>query len=377
MSGCGPLLDFNADPGLFIPVASIVKSIRCEVTTYFVTNRYRQAAFTAFYLRDFQRAFDDYAFLNLDNNEYGAIDANLKTIDTAGVTVGLDWKTHVTKSGESHDWHFGPALTGSKTYILDNLYGVAQDALLGPNVAPTSYNPGGPPLAQPNKFYQDADSGDIDFFCYKKQSGDVAPPVGLETLEELSAHALPQYENFDRIFIDGLTPLAKWLEAKGADMSRNYLAKGAYMESIMPGQISYSFALDIKPSLDGKFTLVATVLSPYTLDVSGSREDTDTFTVYLNTETGKFASGGKTGGTMINSSAGAVTVWGPPQPPSFPIGEGAKAILPSSSVQINSHNSPYTEQGTPIQPQPGWGRQPGGVLLAPLPLIPPAVGPGQ
>jgi hypothetical protein len=378
LAACGPLLAINADPGTGVPGPAIVKSIRCEIMTFFVTNRYRRDAFTALYTTDFRRAFDEYAFLNLDDNEYGAIDANLKTVDSVSLTVGLDWKTKVDKFGRSHDKHLGPGLSGSKTYIVDNLFALAQDSRLGPTVAPANYNPS-TPLPQSNKFYQDTDSGDIDFFCYKKDRDQPAPIVNLDVMEELANHELPQYENFDRIYVAGipLVPLAKWLELKGAEMSQSYLAQGPYMESIFPGQLSYSFALEIKPSIDLKYTMIATVINPYVPEIMASRDDTDTFTIYLNTVTGKFASGGKTGGTAIYSPP-PVLVWGPNQPGSIPIGESLpKSLLAKRGVQINSRKPAVTDNGVPIPAQPGWAREPGGVLLAPLPLIPPAVGPGQ
>jgi hypothetical protein len=369
-TSCGPLLAINADPGVGVPATAIVKSIRCELMTYLVTNRYRQAAFLALYTTDFKSAFDNYAYLALDDNEYAAIDANLKTADMASLTVGIDWKTHVTKAGESHDKHLGPGITTTKTYIADNLYGVPQDARLGPTAPPVGYLPPAP-LPQPPKFYQETDSGDVDYFCYKKEPSMAAPAVNLQTFEALSDHELPQFENFDRIFIaaDTFVPMAKWLEAKGADMSRNLLSIGTNMENILPGQLSYSFALDIKPSIDLKYTLVATVISPYVPELMASREDTDTFTIYLNTQYAKFASGGKSGGTVIATAVTPDKIWGP--------NHGAAAVKSRGAFYRFNYNgaliqtpAPAPNAGTPF-------RNPGGALIAPLPLIPPAVGPGQ
>jgi hypothetical protein len=384
-TSCGPLLAINADPGVGVPKTAIVKSIRCELMTFIVTNRYRESAFLDLYQKnfrqmDFRTAFANYAYIDVDDNQYAAIDANLKTLDMASLTVGLDWKTNVNKAGESHDKHLGPGISASKTYIADTLYAVPQDSRLGPKTPPDSFEPSSSKrVHQPQKFYQDADSSDVDYYCYKNERGMPAPHADLRTFEALSDHQYPQFENFDRIYVasDNFVPLARWLQIQGTEMAQATLSIDKNMENILPGQLSYSFALDVKPSIDLKYTLVATVISPAVPELMASREDTDTFTIYLNTKSAKFASGGKSGGTTIYTPDTSTEAWGPVHqvkveqklpppgaaPGTPPVTTYTYITKPRPPVQTPASRTPF--------------RDPGGSLVAPLPLIPPAVGPGQ
>jgi hypothetical protein len=286
LTGCSVFLENVEDPGQGVPVASIIKSLRCEMITFFVANRMRRQSFLANYKSDFQGSFANFAFLDLDDNEYGSIQADLKTIDTFGLSVGIDRKFPYGSVGQfSKTWHVGPAYNQTTTYTRTNIFALPQDSTLGPTTD----------KQRTNQLYGDPTSGDADFFCYLRPYGEVTKTVTLDELESLVRHQRPEFENFHRIWVGGELTLSEWLERMGTDMAKNNLATGPYQESILPGQINYSFSLDVKPSFDLKYTLVSSLYSPLVPDLSISKENTSTFSIFLNTKYAKAAYGGKNG----------------------------------------------------------------------------------
>ena len=66
-------------------------------------------------------------------------------------------------------------------------------------------------------------------------------------------------------------------------MSEGYRTFEDTPESVLPGQLEYSFILDVKPALDSKFTFTDNFYSPIIPDISASLEHSTMFTLYLNT----------------------------------------------------------------------------------------------
>jgi hypothetical protein len=230
----------------------------------------------------------------------------------------MDWKTNIDKGGRSHDWHIGPALTGTKTYNREVLFAVPQDGRLGSDFRQAN---GAVPVKDSSPL-ADPGSEDRDFFCYL-QTADILLPnfkstnirdiyARLEFMEALTRHELPVLENFHRIMINGDKTLANWFELVGAESARGEFSahKLLYVGAILPGQVNYSFALEIKPSFDLKYTLVATVINPYVPDASISRDSTGTFQIFLNMTHAAAALGGKQG-TAVIAQAPKSAAWGP------------------------------------------------------------------
>jgi|SRR5665213_227256 len=337
--GCSFFYDHVQDPGQLVPVAAVLKSIRCEVITFFVANRIRRQEFLSLHLIDFQTAFDKYAYLDLDDKEYATIEVDLKTIDTLGLSLGIDQKLPYGPAGAfSKTWHVGPADTITWSYSRSNLFAAPQNATLGP-----SSQKG----AGVSQLYGEADRQDASFFCYLAPK-DRGPHYSPEVVEALVNHQRPDLENFDRIWVEGgqSITLARWLEVMGSEMSKNYLAQGPYTESLIPGQINYAFTLEPKPSIDLKYTLVSHAYNPLVPDLNFSKDDTSTFSLYLNTEYSKAAYGAKNGNASIPS---APQTW-----------------------QIN-HKVPEEKKGA----APGTESLPGGPAQRVRPRAVPSGGPGQ
>src|SRR5579872_4770389 len=120
-SGCSFFYENVQDPGQQVPVAAVLKSLRCELITFLEANRLRRQEFTKLHLLDFQNAFENYAYLDLDDKEYASIEVDLKTIDTLGLSLGIDQKFPYGPGGAfSKTWHLGPAATTTLTYSRSN-----------------------------------------------------------------------------------------------------------------------------------------------------------------------------------------------------------------------------------------------------------------
>ncbi|MBW7961932.1 hypothetical protein [Bradyrhizobium sp. BR 10261] len=330
----------------------VFKALRCEIITFLEANRMRRAQF-ARALKDYgyETAIEHYSFIDLDETKFGALQVDLKTIDTVGLTLGVDWKASSVPSGNSETWHLGPSYTGFKTYTRTTTFALPQDAKLGPskrNKRPAANLAGG---------VGDEDAG---FFCYLEPQTPTPLIRTLADVELLVAHQVPEVEKFDRIYVDGKATLAQWLEITiSREMAKSWLAKGDYMEAVYAGQLQYSFALDIKPGIDLKYTLVASTISPLVPDLSASRENSGTFTLDLNTLHVVAAAGARNGSAIIASDIGpppapvAFQVWGPPTTPP----PGSHAPVP---------RQPAPGAGGAAAPSPRRG--PGVRLEYPLPL---------
>jgi hypothetical protein len=375
LSGCSFLYDVDVDPGSMVPVESVLKSLRCELVTFFEVNRLRINLYE-YHLKkrdlDFKSNFLNYAYMDLDPERYGTLDVTLKTIDSLGLALGIDWKTQIDKSGAFHDWHFGPGLAATKTYNREVVFAVPQDGRLGPDVR-TEDGTVPPhersPLADP-------EAQDRDFFCFLQKDNIVAPPITTETinkasaalqfLEKLARHELPELENFQRIWVDGTTPLAEWLEKVSAETAKGFFSatQYPYTGAIIPGQVNYSFGLEVKPSVDLKFTLIATVINPEVPDVMISRDNTGTFQMFLNNTHAAAAFGGKQGTATIPRPQKSAA-WGPLNDQTTNTTTIQPAYSPSAAPAAPKQSAPST-YGT---------RSPGYRLEAPLPLpLPPPAG---
>jgi len=364
VSGCSSFYENVQDPGQLVPVASVLKSIRCEVITFLVANRIRRQEFLNWHLVDFQTAFDKYAYLDLDDKEYATVQVDLKTIDTLGLSLGIDQKFPYGPGGAfSHTSHLGPADTSTWTYSRSNLFAVTQNATLGPT--PQSG------LKVP-QLYGDADRQDASFFCYTATK-DQAPQYSAEAVESLVLHQRPDLENFHRIWVVGgeTMTLARWLEIMAAEMAKNYLAQGPYTESLIPGQINYTYTLEVKPSFDLKYTLISHAYNPLIPDVNFSKDDTSTFSLYLNTAYAKAAYGAKNGNASL-----------PSEPPIWRISHRIPNESKTKGGSSGTASAPGgTAPGTApprirprIAPSGGPGQRPGIQFSAPvaLPGPPPA-----
>lgn len=299
----------------------VVRSLRCEIITFIVENRLRNKLWddtlpgithgaSEDALNDKIAFLKRYPYVPLDKKQYAALGVDLKNIDIAGVTINNDWKNVFKNSPVVRDFHIGPAITATNTYEFLPPLAIQQVADLGP--AKSFDPPGAPPLPPAKRyssiFYRQPTS-DAPFYCYKSLANSRASTLvdAIEQIQTLvvNGSGSQDYANFDRVFVGPYT-LAQWLQNIAADLTENSHTIFATPESLIVGQIAYTFTLDIKPAMDFKYTYMANVVNPFVPDLSASLEHSSTFSIFLNTPNALAALTAKQGNTC-NASVPAVT----------------------------------------------------------------------
>lgn len=339
--GCA-LNYFQADDprtalGLGPKVHEIVKSLRCEITTFLVQNRRRQDLYNTalsnlglsssklpdFYENAARITPQQLSYLNnlanitIDPFQYAAVSADFKNVHTTTLTVGIDVKSSVSKVpstlGDTHTNRYAPGYTDTRTFQLVQLLNVAQNADLGPaetyprnpalqrltQITTTAYNP---------QTYQGIDA---DAFCYRSlvslarrnlqaHSGDDVRllEAGVRDLQSLveGDPISQEFENFTRIYVGlGGPTLAKWLQQVSTETTLNERTITPISDRAILGQLQYQFVFNAKPTFNYKYTLILTPINPFVPDFTQSLEHAATFNLFLNTPTAISAFAAKQG----------------------------------------------------------------------------------
>ena len=190
-------------------VQGIVKSAKCELITYFEANRHRR----------------DHYF-DVSEQLFGNILLDLNVVDIAGFPSGstsID-RLHTVSDTENFIWHLGPTLNGQGTYDMLLSFLLPQNARL--NLSANS---------------------DDTVRCY---SGPPSPDF-----EGLANAQHPETEQFTRIRVNAVQPLAAWLLDVSSEMWPSMEA-ARLGETAYPVQMAYTFTVQITAGLDVKYTLV-------------------------------------------------------------------------------------------------------------------------
>jgi hypothetical protein len=250
--------------------------------------------------------------LDIDSEQYAGLIVDLKNINTLGLNVANDWKRTYKSSNVSRTYHIGPAIAETDTFEYLPPLAIPQIADLGPD------NQRAPgvlvnPAAKWTTAYYVQPKADESFYCYsslykswpeklhnaQKSEQDFSDLVhstkdiqGL--VEDFGRYR--ELKNFDRIYV-GADTLAAWLMKMATQLYENENNVFPANERIFSGQIAYSFMLDIKPSVDLKFSYAAYVINPFVPDLSGGIEHSSQFSIYLNTLHSAVALSAKAGNT--------------------------------------------------------------------------------
>lgn len=313
LCGCASL-DIIHDPQTGIigkeQVQGIVKSTKCELITFFEANRHRR-----------EQYFD------LSEALFGNVIFDLNVVDTAGFPQGgtsID-NLHTISPTSFYTWHLGPTLNGQNTYDMTLNFLVPQDAKLSSVVGSAR-----------------------EFLCYSEASSD---------FEGLAAGKYPKIEQFTRVRVNGVKPLASWLLEVSSNMWPEMEA-AKLGETAYPVQMAYNFTVEITGGLEVKYSLINPVWSPLAPDAAVSSQQTGKLTFTLNGADASLASAASTGLAVIGSSGVS-----PPYVPTVP-----PRPVPGSII------APTPQPPSPPRAQRArkWSRgQPHGYLLAPLPILAP------
>lgn len=126
---------------------------------------------------------------------------DLKIQDSLGLDSGTTYDWTRSHDGGVHavSWNIGPSLGDQSTYEANWAFTLPQDSITLDTTAIEPQNAGAPP-----------------FRCYSNIPRKTRPPFkeafAAQDLDALAAGDYPQYEQFKRIRVDGVMPLALWLE---------------------------------------------------------------------------------------------------------------------------------------------------------------------
>ncbi|NEU11087.1 hypothetical protein G3T14_02935 [Methylobacterium sp. BTF04] len=321
------LEDPSTIAGLGPRISDVVKSIRCEVSIFIVENKLRSSLISpilAKIQRDTLRGADaavadgvaavrQYPFIDIDARQFASLNIDLKNIDTRTLTLGYDYlkpalakKTRQMLDG-SVVKGFGGSYAETRTFEFVQPHAIPQNADLGPA---KSYSPKGerPPVAaQYSTIYNAQPLADTDFYCFKSlynsKSRDLA--AATNELQHLVRSDLgwTEYENFTRIHI-GDSTLAQWLQNASSEMVRNEKTIYPTSENLFVGQLSYSFTLDVKPDINGKYSLISGFINPFGVSFDASLEHSSAYTIVLNTNYAAQALGASSGNTCNSEAPG-------------------------------------------------------------------------
>jgi len=323
LSGCALNPYFVEDPttiaGIGPKVADVVKSLRCEIVTFLQENKLRSDIW-AKYIETTKRqaALSDskfnervdflrrYPHLDIDSAQFASLTTDFKNVDTLTMTIGYDWKKIVDAKGGFFDWHIGPSYADTRTFQLTQQHAISQAAALGPQDSATPKGATPPKAASFSTIYNALPQADESFYCYKSlfNSTSITLEDAADDIQHLLQHD-PGWEvfaNFTRVIVGPrFVTLAKWLQDTATEMSKNERTIYDTSEKVLNGQLQYQFILDVKPSIDPKYTLMAGHLSPVVPSATISLQHAGTFTIYLNAEFAAAALQAKSGNAKLPS----------------------------------------------------------------------------
>lgn len=295
--GCSGLYFNTSDPAKNVPVKAVIKSIRCELVSFFAINFQRAIEFNK--LERQQRlaeAIELYPFLPIDRRNYASVLLNTTENVNAGLSVGLSIRdtSIISGSPDLKTWRALPSASLMTTYERGQPLILPQFASVGP------VSPGSDSTTQ---IYDPSSSLDQGYFCYKpiSRSAPKRREERLADLQDLVSHKLPELENFDRIFVNG-TPMAVWLGLVSREAAANRRTILPNDEGIESGQLTYSFSLMTKFGGEGDYTLVARHISPFVPGGNASTDTTGKFSIVINLKKASLSVGAQNGNAAITGS---------------------------------------------------------------------------
>lgn len=255
-------------------VPRLLKSLRCELATYIAANNQRNMMFVAEAKVDgIQSASEKYQYFEIDPKLFGVVNLMLQIQDIGGLGSAIGGLS----SGTNYEWlqssgartlsvGLAPTLLDQSTYTATLNFIVPQDAI--------ALYPGSP---------------ENQFACYSEIPKRVPPPFNSvyteEDLDALARDEFPQYALFKRVLVNNTTPLAAWLEDVGGSVSKATLGWQNPQEKsseMIPGQMSFSFAVQVIGGLNVTYTLTSPVWPVAATQLGGAVQKTNTIQIFLN-----------------------------------------------------------------------------------------------
>ena len=270
-------------------VKDIVKSLKCEITTFIVANKLRSQVYQDASVNIHDEYFKDpdlynqhiaimkqNSYTNLDDQQLASVIVEFKNIDTASISLGYDNKIPNLTAPKTSldasnlvDYHAGPSYSDTRTFDYTIPMGIPQNSDLGPAETYEVVKNSTPLASQYTTAYYFQPPNEDGFYCYKSlgdrtiSRGIVDAAADIQHLVESDDPVLRRYETFTRVRMNGVgKTLAKWLQDAATESQVNQTSVFVSTEALFVGQLSYVMTLDAKPGLDLKYTLAAGTINP-------------------------------------------------------------------------------------------------------------------
>jgi len=295
-------------------IPGFLQSIRCELITFYAANKQRHALYDAYNAIGKREEALNYPFYNLAPDLFGGIYLDLKVVDTLGLPGSNTSFNRVLPQNatDTVTWHAGPSFSDTNTYEMVRNFLIRQDhSLAGAPISILDYE-------------QDNIPRNVDpFQCYRaipQPRPNVIVGVKVLDFDGLARGDYPKLEQFQRMKVNLIKPLAAWLQENASDTWSNYATTNHELmrkENIVAEQTTYSFTVQVQLGLDVTYSLVSTRWNPLAVDASASSQQTSFLQFVLNGPGAQLTNGAKLGTAAITSAGGTLT-WplALPNPPS-------------------------------------------------------------
>jgi hypothetical protein len=225
-------------------------------------------------------------YFDLDTEAYGLFSVDVKAQDTLGIPGTATSITNVLNAttGHTRTIGIGPSVQVQATYDNGIAFVIQQNASVRTRTELDPHQAVGEPV-------RPAMSEAEAFPCFRSSVW--------ADYDGMAAGVYPNLEQFNRIRVDAVQPLAAWLQenTRTAGVSRNLMldihadsekrkpvpVDEVYREqSIDAGQLGFTFTVQYTGGVDAKFSLVSSRFNPLTADVSAGLQQTGTLNIFLN-----------------------------------------------------------------------------------------------
>jgi hypothetical protein len=280
-------------------VPRFLKSVRCELSTFYHANLNRRAFFeqrSAEAQRVMQQAkrtgdaatrsqaerlreeaVSHGVHFPIAPDLFGGVYMDLKVVDTLG--IGAADANFVNKrtidATRTETYGIAPVLNTQNTYQM--VYSFLIDQTAGISRTPL----------------------DDPFKCY-----DPSLLVSEVTSLMLAENAVVNAARYTRILVNGQRPLAAWLLDNAEQTWVNFHAKREEDEAerLIPVQMNYSFTVQVTGGLNVRYSLTTPIWTPAQIGGGASAVQSSQMSIYLNGEDANLAGGAKIG-TAVNNLA--------------------------------------------------------------------------
>lgn len=295
LTGCASLeLVHDPQTGLInrAEVPRFLKSVRCELSTFYQANlarrdMFEQRAADALRLRTQGDRTKNAALLAqadalrdegvrigahypIAPELFGGVYMNLKVIDTLGLGAGDTNVVNKQVRDATHSETYGiaPLLNSQNTYEMTYSFLIDQ----GAGISKTPF--------------------DDPFKCYNPSL--LNPSVNSVMLAE---NAVPEAAQYTRILVNASRPLAAWLLDNAEQTWVNFHAKHEEDEAerLIPIQMNYAFTVQIAAGLNVRYALTSPIWTPAQIGGGASSVQSSQMSIYINGEDASLAGGAKLG----------------------------------------------------------------------------------